>query len=201
MAFHKQFELALDNLFKQRTHWLRHNLGLKKPGKLPKFDRKKVDKGITKLQELASKAFSRSLAKEHFKEHIKQKKSWKIKGRGTDNKKKLFNQWYKKLNIKKGCVYLIQCGKKYLYVGRTDTSGNRPQDHFIKKWFPNKGRITIFEIKGQSHIPQIECLAVHYFQPLKNVNMPASKKWKKACPLCERLKVIKEELRKIFKLK
>ncbi|MGA2914668.1 MAG: hypothetical protein ABSE89_01425 [Sedimentisphaerales bacterium] len=200
MAFHKQFELALDNLFKQRTHWLRHNLWLKKPGKLPKFDREKVDKGITKLQELASKAFSRSLAKEYFKKRVKQKKYWKIKGYGTDNKRTLFKQWYKKLK-KKGCVYLIQRGKKYLYVGRTDTSGDRPQDHFIKKWFPNKGRITIFKIKGRSYIPQIECLAVHYFQPSENKNTPATKKRKKPCPLCKIHESIKKELRNIFSFK
>lgn len=165
MAFHKQFELALDNLFKQRTYWLLHNLGLKKPGKLPKFDRKKVDKGITRLQELASKAFSRSLAKKHFKKHIKQKKSWKIKGYGVDTKKKLFSKWHKKLNIKKGCVYAIRKNKKFLYIGKTGAGGVRPQNHFEKYWFPNKGLITIFEVRGKSHISKIECLAVHHFRP------------------------------------
>jgi len=66
MAFSKTFERELNNLFRQRTDWLRRKLGAKGAGKPPKFGRKKVNAGIRRLQEKASDALARKLAKAEF---------------------------------------------------------------------------------------------------------------------------------------
>lgn len=63
MAFSKEFERELNRLFRLRTHWLRSELGAKGAGKPPQFGRKKVDKGIERLQLLASGALALKLAK------------------------------------------------------------------------------------------------------------------------------------------
>jgi len=208
MAFSKQFEealqfeKALDELFKQRTHWLRLSLGLAEPGKPPKFSRKKVDRSIARLQELASKAFTSTLAKDHFDRHLASQKCWRVEGRGWRQKKTSFNKWYRTLGLKKGCVYAFWGGQgRCLYVGRTGTGGTRPSNHFEKFWFPKVKQITVYEVKGGSHIPKIECLAIHRFQPRHNRNAPAARKWKKACPLCEIHRLIENELRQIFRLR
>jgi hypothetical protein len=202
MAFSKQFEKALDELFKQRTHWLRADLGFAKPGKPPKFGRERVNKGIARLQELASNAFSRTLAKTQFNRYVKRKKQWFVKGHGWEEKKKLFKEWYKKLEVQTGCVYAFwDRNNRCLYVGRTGAGGTRPSNHFDKFWFKDSKRITIYEVAGRSHIPKIECLAIHHNQPRYNKNTPATKKWTKACPLCKIHKSIEQELRQFFRLK
>jgi hypothetical protein len=202
MAFSKQFEKALDELFKQRTHWLRANLGFAKPGKPPKFSREKVDKGIDHLQELASKAFSRTLARTQFNKHVKRRKNWFVKGHGWEEKKKLFKNWYIKLNLKKGYVYAFWSqNKECLYVGKTGSGGARPTHHFEKLWFARVKRVTVYAVKSKSQIPKLECLAIHRFQPTINKKKAAKKKWTKACPLCRIHRSIKSELRRIFRFR
>jgi hypothetical protein len=203
MAFSKQFVKALDELFRQRTHWLRSELGLVKPGQPPKFDKRKVDAGINKLQEIASSAFARKFAKTEFEKHVSERKSWHIKGHGRDDKKNQFNNWYERIRISvKGCVYTFWGnGNKSIYVGKTGSGGSRPSSHFEKYWFSNVKRVTIYAVKSKSQIPKLECLAIHHFRPTQNKNRAATKKWTKACPLCKIHHSIEDELRSIFRLR
>jgi hypothetical protein len=203
MAFPKQFVKALDELFRQRTHWLRSELGLSKSGKPPKFGRRKVDAGIEKLQTLASAALSHKLAKKEFEKYITERKIWHIKGYGRDDKKNRFNDWYKKIRVSaKGCVYAFWAkNNKSIYVGKTGTGGSRPSSHFEKYWFQSVKRVTIYVVKSKSQIPKLECLAIHRFRPIQNKNKAATKKWTKVCPLCKIHRAINNELRDIFRLR
>lgn len=202
MAFSRQFEKSLDKLFRERTAWLRSKLGLKRPGKPPQFSRKKVNKGIRKLQELASEAFSKGLAKSAFEDHVSERRSWHVKGHGRREKRQLFSRWFKDtFGEAHGCVYSFWNGKKCLYVGRTGRGGSRPSHHFKSYWFSYATRVTIFGVRGKSNLPMVECLAIHYFSPSYNSNSASTKKWTKACPLCEIHKAIELELRSIFRLR
>lgn len=80
MAFSKSFERELNNLFRQRTDWLRRKLGSSKAGKPPEFSRKKVNAGIRKLQAIASDALARKLAKSEFDEHVASRRNYHVKG-------------------------------------------------------------------------------------------------------------------------
>jgi hypothetical protein len=93
MAFSKSFELELNNLFLQRTHWLRQELGTGGAGKPPVFSRRKVGAGISKLQTIASDALAKQLAKLEFNEHVASRKNYHIKGYGPDDKKGKFEKW------------------------------------------------------------------------------------------------------------
>lgn len=203
MAFSKQFIQELDNLFRQRTHWLRSELGMVKPGQPPKFSRKKVNAGIKKLQEIASNAFAHNLAKIEFEKHISEYRSWHIKGHGPDDKKNRFNEWYRKTGItSKGCIYVFWGNhNKAEYVGKTGSGGSRPSSHFEKYWFSRVKRVTIFTVKSKTHIPKLECLAIHRFQPIRNKNKAATKKWAKTCPIHKIHRSIESELRNIFRLR
>lgn len=203
MAFSNQFEKALDGLFRQRTHWLRTKLGDSKPGKPPEFSRKKVNVGIEKLQDIASKAFAPRLARKGFEKHITIRKLYHIKGHGREDKKKRFNKWYDNyFNPRRGYVYSFwKYDKTCIYVGRTGSGGSRPSGHFEKFWFSQAKRITVFQLKSKSQIPKIECLAIHHFQPRRNKNKASTKKWTKACPLCEKHRLIEKELHRIFRFK
>jgi hypothetical protein len=202
MAFSKAFERELNRLFKQRTHWLRSELGVKGVGKPPKFGRKKVNDGIHRLQLIASAALAKRLAKAEFDEHVATRKNYQIKGRGPNEKKALFEIWFDKhFGKRKGLIYSFWNSHRCIYVGRTGPHGSRPSSHFDRYWFSPVKRVTIFSIRGKSHVPKLECLAIHHFRPARNQVKAATKKWTKACPLCTTHKYIESELRKIFRFK
>lgn len=203
MAFAKLFERELDKLFRQRTDRLRRELGTTKPGKSPEFRRKNVNSGIRKLQKIASSALARRVKKCEFSAHVGSPKNYQIKGRGKDDKKKRFEKWFKfRFPRGKGIIYAFWGNqRRCLYVGRTGSHGSRPSHHFGKEWFPSAKRIKIYPVKAGSHIPKLECLAIHCFEPKENKIKAAKKKWTKACPLCKTNRYIKKELRSLFRFK
>jgi hypothetical protein len=203
MAFSKSFERELNNLFRQRTDWLRRRVGAKGAGKPPELSRKKIGKGIRKLQTIASGALAHKLAKSEFIEHVASQRSYRIKGRGPYDKKEKFEKWLTThFHKRKGLIYAFWGNhKRCIYIGRTGSHGSRPSSHFEKFWFSGVKRITIFSVKGKRHIPKLECLAIHHFQPTRNKNKAATKRWTKACPLCTTHKYIENELRDIFRLR
>lgn len=150
MAFSKSFERELDRLFRQRTDWLRRKLGAKGAGKPPKFGRRKVDAGITKLQEIASDSLAHKLAKAEFDEHVSARKNYHVKGRGPEDKKAKFEEWFAAhFRKRKGLIYAFLGNKnKCIYIGRTGSHGSRPSSHFDKYWFSGVKRATIFSICG-----------------------------------------------------
>lgn len=202
MAFSKTFERELNKLFRKRTHWLRQKLGTAGAGKPPVFNRETVKTGIENLQHIASDALAWKLAKVAFDENVKSHKNRQIKGRGPAEKKADFEKWFVRFKKTKGVVYAFW-GKngECIYVGRTGSHGSRPSSHFEKFWFSQVKRVTIFDVKGKSRVPQLECLAIHHFQPKRNVNRAAIRKWTKACPLCTTHRYIRDELHDIFRFK
>jgi len=202
MAFSRQFERQLDRLFRKRTQWLRSKLGLKRTGKPPIFSRRVVNRGISRLQDLALNAFAWRLAKSTFDEHVSERRNWQVKGRGRDEQIKHFRRWFKPdFGNARGHVYSFWSGQKSLYVGRTGRGGGRPASHFKTFWFSRASRVTIFRVRGRKNLPRVECLAIHHFRPVYNTNTASSKKWTKSCPLCDIHEAIEGELRDIFRLR
>lgn len=203
MAFSKKFERRLNELFRQRTHWLRGELGNRSVGKPPKFGRKKVTKAIKELQLIASDGLTSKLAKIEFERHVARTRNFFIKGRGPYDKKAKFEAWYKpRFEHSKAVVYAFWgTAKRCIYVGRTGDRGSRPAAHFEKFWFSSVRRVKIFSVRGGSHLPKLECLAIHRFRPKRNRNKAATKKWTKACPLCATHRNIESELRDIFRFR
>lgn len=202
MAYKKRFSQELDKLFKKRTHWLRSCIGYNKPGAPPTLSKKTIEKAIINLQEIASQTLANKLAKREFEKYTIDKKSWRIKGHGIDEKRRLFEGWYEnKLQQKQNCIYIFWDKKKCVYVGRTGQGGSRPSAHFEKYWFLQTKRIVIYTITHRSQISKLECIAIHHFCPSRNKYKPATIKWNKQCPLCKIHRNIKEELHKIFRLK
>jgi len=111
MAHINKFENALDELFKKRTSWLRSAIGRKKTGPPPKITRRFVKNGISNLQEIASNALANKLAKSEFNKHALGKRAWHIKGFGIDEKKSLFEEWFRKVISKLNKLYLCFLGK------------------------------------------------------------------------------------------
>jgi hypothetical protein len=182
---------------------LRFAIGPKKPGKPSEFKRQSVDKGINKLQKIASHALARKLAKSEFEQYASTKKAWHIKGHGITEKKPNFEEWFRKTFPKeKPCIYAFWGNNsKCIYIGKTGSGGSRPSSHFDKYWFPEVKRIDVYPVNSQSQVPKLECLAIHHFEPKQNKNKAATKKWTKACPLCVVHKDIEKELRRIFRFK
>ncbi|MBI5712279.1 MAG: hypothetical protein HZC38_02460 [Chloroflexi bacterium] len=197
-----EFIYELDSLYHQRTHWLRSVLGVKKPGLPPKFDRKRVNRGITQLQKIASDALANKLAKKEFSQFAAEKRGWHIKGHGRKQQRKEFIGWFDEtFGRHQECIYIFWNRHKCIYIGRTGKGGGRPQSHFEKYWFGEVDRVDIYPVKQTSQLPKLECLAIHRFLPTRNESKAATKAWTKKCPLCRVHKDIEGELRKIYRLK
>ncbi|CAN5624687.1 hypothetical protein BH10PSE6_BH10PSE6_34390 [soil metagenome] len=203
MAFAKEFERQLSSLFDQRTAWLRRKLFTKKPGTPPHFGRIKVNLGIQSLQQIASDAFAKKLARSEFDEHTVNCKSYRIRGYGRPDKRRRFEKWFAAhFAGAKGVIYTFWSkSNKCIYVGRTGSHGVRPSKHFDKFWFSSVKRVKVYQLRGKSHVPKLECLAIHHFLPTRNKSKASTKKWTKACPLCETHKHIEGELRDIFRFR
>lgn len=204
MSSRKQFELELDKLFKARTHWLRQAVGMAKPGKPPTFDRRKLNKSIEKLQKIASQSLVEEVARSEFERLVCEKRQWhpkRGKGRGVEEKKRSFNEWFDYSISFPNYIYIFWAGRKCKYVGRSVRGRGRPQMHFDKYWFGPVTRIDVYSTSKASEVPKLECLAIHRFAPSENKKRAANKKWTKKCPVCEIHERIRSELRRIFKLK
>jgi hypothetical protein len=197
MAFSKSFDRELNKLFRRRTYWLRRKLGTSGAGKPPEFGRKRVSVGIRRLKAIASNVLARKLAKSEFDEHTAPRRNYHVKGRGRDEKKAEFEKWFaSRFGKTKGLIYAFWGNhRECIYVGRTGSHGSRPSSHMKEDWFSIVKRVTIFPVRGKSHIPKLECLAIHDLRPTHNVYKAAKKKWTKACPLCKTHKYIENELR------
>ncbi|MGC2744625.1 MAG: hypothetical protein WA672_15730, partial [Candidatus Angelobacter sp.] len=152
MGFSKTFERELNKMFRNRTHWLRRELGNRGAGKPPEFSRRNVNSGIKTLQEVASDALAQKLAKSEFNDHILFKKNYQIKGRGPDDKKKRFEKWFaSSFSQRKGIIYAFWGNHgSCIYIGRTGSHGKRPSSHFDKYWFSIVKRVTVFAVATRS---------------------------------------------------
>lgn len=155
------FRRTLDNLFRDRTFWLQNVMGRGRPGAPPGFGRKKVQRAISKLQTIASEALASKLAKAEFEKCIAKKKSWHVKGFGSEGKKRKFNAWFEKRVPYRSVVYAFWKGRRCVYIGKTSHGRGRPSNHFEKNWFGGVTRIDIYAVKGKRSLPSIECLAIH----------------------------------------
>jgi hypothetical protein len=158
MAKAVQFQRILERLFRERADWLLNVLREPRPGAPPKFGRKKVDRAIKDLQQLASGALATKLAKAEFTASVAKRKRWHTKGWGRREKKRLFNRWYDRHIPYKRCVYVFWSGRHCIYVGKTKRGAGRPSSQFDKYWFNGISRIDIYALRGKRSLPSIECL-------------------------------------------
>ena len=206
MARHStvQFNRKLHELFDDRTIWLRKAVRQRNPGRPPTFSRKKVSRAIAALQELASKAVVKKAARKEFARIVDKKKQWQVsnsKGHGWRAKRENFDKWFQHKIPYPNCIYIFWAGRKARYVGRTVRGKGRPQSHFDKSWFSGVTRIDIYSTSTPSQVPKLECLAIHRFHPRENGVKASIPKWAKKCPVCDVHKLIKHEIRAIFRLK
>lgn len=195
----KRFDRKLKDLFDRRTHWIRSQMRKPTVGKPPTFSRKHVDEAIEYLTGLVEA----SLVKEYVSwgEIFDGKRQWHSKGWGAEKKRKQFLNWYDKEVDNDNCVYVFWASKTCRYVGRTLHGKNRPQAHFYKAWFPGVTRVDIYYSKTKRNIPKLECLATHRFKPSHSKIKPSTKKWFSRCPICEAKKMVRSDVRSMFRFR
>lgn len=201
MSHQTQFNRTLDRLYERRTDKLRHLLA-GKPGPLLTLTKKKRENKIRELEEIASKALAKKMAKKGFRTLVVRKKTWRTKGWGTDKKQTIFRAWIRnKVSPKRGKIYVFWKKRECRYVGRTRGRGSRPSHHFKRGWFNGTTRIDVYLAHQRRSIPLLECLAIHRFRPTRNKVKAATENWTPKCPLCAIHKKIRTELRKIYRFR
>jgi len=203
MNYRSKFKKTLNHIFEARTAKLISIVGIRKKGPPVKLTRKKTGLWISNLQDIASDILLDKNFKKEFRTHAPYKKSKRFKRTNWDEQKEIFDDWYnKKMNGYKNCIYIIfNNNRKCVYVGRTETKGGRASSHFEKKWVPPSFRIDVYGVKAKSNLSKLECLAIHRFNPTQNSIKAAKHKREKHCPICIGNRIIKKEIRKIFRLR
>ena|ERR1039457_3286642 len=201
MSHQIAFNQILDQLYERRTDRLRHLL-TPKHGRPSTLTKKKRERKIRDLQEIASKALAKKLARIEFEKVVDQHRTWQNKGWSKDAKKKSFRAWVREnVSPKSGKVYVFWRKRECRYVGRTIGRGLRPSRHFKRRWFKGTTRIGVYTTRQKRSVSRLECLAIHRFLPTRNKVKAAVEHWTPKCPLCAVHKRIKIEVRKIYRFR
>lgn len=200
----REFDSRLAKLFEYRTHWLKSLIREKQRGPAPSFNKRRVDKTIHTLQDLAVETLLHSRLLPPLTELFDQKRQWhprRGKGRGVSAKQKAFKTWYDGKLSYKNCVYVFWNGRKCLYVGRTLNGKGRPSSQFSKFWFGKATRLDIFCSKAKRSIPALECRLTHQYEPSYSRIKPSRSPRYRRCDICEVEDAIYDEIKDIFALR
>ena len=201
MSHKAEFNRILNRLHERRTDGIRRLL-IPRPGPLQTLTKRRRERKIRELQEVASKALAKKLARAEFEKIVDDKKVWRTKGWGKDRKGRIFRSWVRdEIAPKWGKVYVFWKKRECRYVGRTRRRGLRPSSHFERSWFNGTTRIDVYLTRQKRNAPRLECLAIHRFRPTKNKVRAAKQKWTPRCPLCAVHKKIRNELRQIYRFR
>lgn len=204
MARRKQFDRGLNKLMRRRTAWLRSAIGRKLPGRAQSFTKAIVQPEIRRLTQIARKILTDQRARNEFSKGVHgRKRQWRVKGKGhgITSKQQNFRRWYAQNIRNLNCVYVFWAGYRCKYVGRTLKGKGRPAGHFVKYWFRSVTRVDVYPVWKPTMVPMLECLAMDMFDPSENKNSSAKRKYAKKCPVCSTEKQIKNELKRIFRLR
>lgn len=199
----RQFDKEVAKLSKARTHSLRSAIW-PTSGAAPRITPEKIKKTIFRLQLLADETILNSKMGRSVFAGADYKKQWhpkRGKGFGRYEKAHIFKRWYDKYISTSNCVYAFWQKNRCLYVGRTLNGKGRPTRHFEKHWFGRATRVDVFGFDRKRDVPRFECMFTHYYWPSYSRMKPASKKYYSRCPVCDANKLIKVEVRRLFRLR
>lgn len=199
----KRFEAELTKLFRVRTHRLRSHFW-PVVGSTPALGRQRVSKAISSLQAIAESSYLGSRPAKAILKNYDYKRQWHPKmgkGWGHSAKKNAFKNWYEKCVTTRNCVYAFWHHKRCLYVGRTLNGKGRPTSHFEKHWFGKATRLDVYGFERKRDVPRFECMLTHKFNPAYSRILPSSKKYYSRCPICDNNRLIRDEIKSLFRLR
>lgn len=175
-----------------------------RPGKRPAFGRRKIERVIGRLQDLAVKCRFRELVDRGMPPLYVRRIAWNVRspvGRGPLAKRRAFEEWFESTVKASYCIYVFWAGRRCRYVGRSSNGGHRPKSHFEKHWMSGVTRVVIYECAGSRNLPQLECLATHRFDPSHSRVRPAAQRYRAKCPVCTLRRKVRREAKRIFRLR
>jgi hypothetical protein len=87
MSHQGKFNRRLNRLYQKRTGWLRTVLTKANPGPIPTLTKSQREHAIGRLQEIASNALAKKMAKKVFQRSVEKRKTWMTKGWGAGTPK------------------------------------------------------------------------------------------------------------------
>lgn len=210
MALKNEFKAKLGELWDRATQKLLGELDLNSPGPRKKFNKRYINRGILELENLSTKMVPGGV-KRAF-EKITEQPCWNIIKKGEARKKKdkkgrkrvPIVSWAKKVAPKPSpVIYSFWNKHKCFYVGRTQNFPGRLERHRDSgkrsRYLAIGNRIKVFTISTKAELPKAECLAMSLFEPSDNEKIASKKRYSRKCPHCRLHKVIRQELRSIFR--
>jgi len=194
----RRFLRLLDDLQQRRAGKLRRMVVGGTKGPKREFSGKVRSKLTRKMMDAAGEVLVRRYARPEFRKTIGRGRQRHIKGHGIKKRFDCIWEWAKR-KLDGPIVYTFWRGKKCLYAGKGN-SYRRLWSYRKTIYLKEADLLEVWEVKKRE-LPKVECLAVHLFEPRYNEVKPARVKYSKKCPVCQRLRKIKRELRSLFRLK
>jgi hypothetical protein len=199
MALNKQFARKLDQLWQRRTTQLRALVVPRGAGKPPSFTNQVRERLVEDLLDLASRILVRRHARAAFDDIVRKRDLRFLKGRGHRERGQRMVEWAGR-TLKGPIVYSFWNRKRCLYVGKGKT-WRRLRSYEKSIYLAKANSLEVYSITSRSHLGKAECLATHLFEPDDRKVRPAKVKWGKACPVCRKHDLVREELRGLFRMR
>ena len=193
MSLQKQFEEQLNNLWQRRTAKLRCEVVPRGRGKQLTFNRTVRNTIVDVLLDQASEILVRRDAKAAFADIVRSRHLKQIRGRGVAERAERLLNWARE-TLDGPIIYSFWRHGRCLYVGKSG-SWHRLRNYQRHVYIDREAHsIKVFQVKSLSYLAQAECLAIHLFSPRYNIAKASRTKWGKACPICKRHDIIRDEL-------
>jgi len=194
----KDFERQLDALWHRRTADLRYLLH-RRPGARKVHSKRHRDRGLKRVQSVAEEFFRRTRARGELRRITRGTRQRRIGGRGLTDRFRRIVEWAQK-HLRGPILYSFWRRRKCLYVGK-EKSWRRLRAYRKSAYLREATKLKVRAITRKRDLPKAECLEIHLWQPRDNVVKAAKKRYARACPICADLRVLRSELRSLFRLR
>jgi len=189
----------LKKMWVRKTAPLLRDIGLKKAGPVPAFDRRYREGKIRQLGFFINQGMRKDLQK-----WVKKKASRKsvlLGGTNGKNKWAVLRARLARQQKRRNLVYAFWRDGQCLKVGRSEKGLGRIKQQKETVSFQRAKRVTVFFPKDnrKRSVPALECALTHLFEPPAPMK-PAKRKWRDQCTVCKLKSRIKNQVRRLFPL-
>lgn len=198
MARAKQLERLLEDTLERRREELLRVVLPGGKGRPKTLSRRMRDRRASELVQLAEEILVRRLGKRAFAARVYRRHLKHVRG-GDEKRFWQLYDWASR-TMRRPIVYSFWQDHTSLYVGK-GASYRRLKNYRRTTLLRDADSVEIWEIRTRRLLPSSECLAIHYFVPLHNEYKAARRKWTSKCPVCEKKRDFKQQLKSLLRLK
>ncbi len=166
---------VLRKMWKRRSASLLRDLGVRKPGAIPTFNRRYRDTQIKSIQHILSRSMRKNL--KFWVRDTTTRRSVFLNGIAGNRKWEVVRRRLQRYQNQRNLVYVFWRGRKCLKVGRSEIGLKRIEQQKGSALFQKASRVAVFFPSNgvKRSIPALECALTHLYN-IKPPIRPSKKK-------------------------